>query len=343
MTAPYEHPPQPPDISRDDARDRLSDGGPRDTSLLSRPTATALADMPLVSPFESAGLIDVFKRRYLLKLLVQKEVQSRYNGSLLGILWSYVQPLVRFCMYFFVIGLVFGLHKSVPNFAIHMFAALAGVHFFTETFSSGTRSIVRNKAIVRKMPMPREMFPVASVIVSAVNSFPQLLILFIGAVAVGWHPEWEGIAAGLLGFAILTLLGTALALLFSAMNVFFTDFQNIVSTFQLFTHWIVPMIYPFEKLAMSSMGHTVFYNLYLSNPLTVAVLLLQRCFWVPTLPSCPSQYTCLPDGDPSKLGYPNMPHHLFGLGLLMLVISMVILVLCQRAFSRLEGKFAERL
>jgi ABC-2 type transport system permease protein len=246
-------------------------------------------------------------------------------------------------MYFFVIGLVFGLHKSVPNFAIHMFAALAGVHFFTETFSSGTRSIVRNKAIVRKMPMPREMFPVASVIVSAVNSFPQLLILFVGAVAVGWRPEWQGIAAGLLGFAVLTVLGTALALLFSAMNVFFKDFQNIVATFQLFTHWIVPMIYPFAKLATSSLGHSYFYYLYMSNPLTVGVLLIQRCFWVPTIPACPSQYTCLPNGDPSQLGYPDLPHHLFALGFLMLAISTVILVMCQRAFSRLEGKFAERL
>ena len=335
MTTQSERPPQDSQVHTQDDAAETTPGG-----LTSH---TALADLPLVSPFESAGLIDVFKRRYLLKLLVQKEIQSRYQGSLLGVLWSYVQPLVRFCMYFFVIGLVFGLHKSVPNFAIHMFAALAGVHFFTETFSSGTRSIVRNKAIVRKMPMPREMFPVASVIVSAVNSFPQLLILFVGCIAVGWYPEWQGIGAGLLGFAVLTVLGTALALLFSAMNVFFKDFQNIVQTFQLFTHWIVPMIYPFEKLATSTLGHTVLYNLYLSNPLTVAVLLIQRCFWVPTIPPCPSKYTCLPNGDPSQLGYPNMPHHLFGLGFLMLGISLVILVLCQRAFSRLEGKFAERL
>jgi ABC-2 type transport system permease protein len=340
VTAQSERPPQRP---QEHTRPDAGETAPGRTASAELAPRTPVADLPLVSPFESAGLIDVFKRRYLLKLLVQKEVQSRYQGSLLGLLWSYVQPLVRFCMYFFVIGLVFGLHKSVPNFAIHMFAALTGVHFFTETFSSGTRSIVRNKAIVRKMPMPREMFPVASVIVSAVNSFPQLLILFVGAVAVGWYPEWQGVGAGLLGFAVLTVLGTALALLFSAMNVFFKDFQNIVQTFQLFTHWIVPMIYPFEKLAMSSMGHTVFYNLYLSNPLTVAVLLIQRCFWVPTLPSCPSEYTCLPNGDPGQLGYPNLPHHLFGLGFLMLAVSLVILVLCQRVFSRLEGKFAERL
>ncbi len=301
----------------------------------------------LVSPFDSAGLVEVFKKRYLLRLLVQKELQARYQGSLLGVLWSYLPSLIRFCMYFFVIGLIFGLHKTVPNFAIHMFAALTAVHFFTETFSSGTRSIVRNKAIVRKMAMPREMFPVASVIVSAIDSFPQLLILFVGAVSVGWHPDPGGLAAFLLGFAVITVLGTALALLFSAMNVFFKDFQQIVSTFQMFTHWIVPMIYPFERIATSSLAGTWVYTLYLSNPLTVGVLLFQRAFWVPTFPNCgtkgASATMCAPGGDVSAVGYPVLPHHLVALGWLMLAVSLVILVLCQRAFSRLEGKFAERL
>lgn len=302
-------------------------------------------DAPLTSPFAGGGLVDVFARRYLLKLIVQKELQARYQGSLLGLLWSYVQPLVRFCMYFFVIGLVLGLHKSVPNFAIHMFAAIVGVHFFTETFSSGTRSIVRNKAIVRKMAMPREMFPVGSLIVSAVDTFPQVLILFVASVAVGWRPEPGGLFAAVLGISIITVLGTALALLFSAMNVFFRDFQNIVATFTLFTHWIVPMLYPFGKLALSGLGQSWFYYFYLSNPLTIGVLLLQRAFWVPTLPDCTRRVRvdCLPHGDASLVGYPMQPHHLFLLGLVMLVVSLVILVLCQKAFSKLEGKFAERL
>src|SRR3954468_5394935 len=190
---------------------------PDGTSALAKPLShpARVLDAPLVSPFSSAGLIDVFRRRYLLRLLVQKEVSSRYQGSLLGLLWSYVQPLVRFCMYFFVIGLVLGLHKNVPNFAIHMFAALVAVHYFTETFSNGTRSIVRNKAIVRKMAMPREMFPVAAVIVSAIHTFPQTLILFVACVGVGWSPDVPALFAGLLGITIITIFGTALALLFS--------------------------------------------------------------------------------------------------------------------------------
>jgi len=303
-----------------------------------RATSLQPPDAGLVSPFAGGGLLDVFRRRYLLRLLVQKEVRSRYQGSVLGLLWSYIQPMVRFCMYFFVIGLILGVHKNVPNFAIHMFAAIVGVHFFTETFSSGTRSIVKNKAIVRKMAMPREMFPVSAVIVSAINTYPQLMILFVAAVATGWRPDPGALLAGILGVAIITLLGTALALLFAGMNVFFRDFQNIVATFTLFTHWIVPMIYPFEKLATSSLGQNPwFYTAYLSNPLTVAVLLLQRAVWLPTVLGKGSFPT-----DVNEIGYPNLPNHLILLGWLMVLVSFVILVLCQLAFQRLESKFAER-
>jgi ABC-2 type transport system permease protein len=235
-------------------------------------------------------------------------------------------------MYFFVIGLVLGLHKSVPNFAIHMFSAIVFVSYFTETFSSGTRSIVRNKAIVRKMAMPREMFPVSAVIVSAIHTFPQLLILFVGAVATGWSPDLAGILAGLLGAAIITVFGTSLALVFSAANVFFRDFQNIVATFTIFIHWAVPMIYPFAKLKDSaSMGGTWIEQVYLANPLSEAVLLMQRCFWIPTTPH------------PRATAVADMPADLFPRGLIMLAVSFCFLALCQRVFSKLEGKFAERL
>lgn len=313
-----------------------SDRGQTDPA---RPRPLHPPDADLAPPFSSGGLLEVFRRRYLLRLIVRKEVKSRYQGSVLGVLWSYIQPLVRFCMYFFVLGLIIGLHKSVPNFAIHLFAALVVVHFFTETFSSGTRSIVKNKTIVRKMAMPREMFPVAAVIVSAVNSFPQLLILFVASVLAGWTPDLTGVLAGVLGLAIVTMLGTSLALLFAGLNVFFRDFQSIVATFTLFSTWIVPMIYPFSRVASSGLGgNDWFYGAYLSNPLTIAVLLVQRAFWVPT--------TLGKEGYPEKVsdvGFPYLPHDLMLLGLVMLLVSTVLLVLCQLAFRRLEGKFAERL
>ena len=124
----------------------------------------------------------------------------------------------------------------MPNFAIHMFAALVCVHFFTETFSSGTRSIVQNKAIVRKMAMPREMFPVAvgdrlggQLVPAAADPVRRRASRWAGT------PTRGRSRAALLGLAIITVFGTALALLFAGMNVFFRDFQNIVATFSMFT------------------------------------------------------------------------------------------------------------
>ncbi|HEX6517569.1 MAG TPA: ABC transporter permease [Nocardioidaceae bacterium] len=290
-----------------------------------------VSETPLVAPGATGGLLDVFRRRYLLRLLVQKELAARYQGSFLGLLWSYVQPLTRFVMYYFVIGIVLGLHKNVENFAIHIFCGLVFVHYFTETFSSGTRSIVRNRQLVKKMALPREMFPVSAMLVSLYHTVPQMVILTIASWAIGWTPTVSAFFGALLGFMIIGTFGMSLALLFSAANVFFRDFQNVVSTLTQFIHYAVPMIYPFSKLAESSLGGTWVETVYLMNPIAEAVLLLQNLFWVSTT------------SNPAATAATDLPDHLFTRGLIEFAVCLVVLALSQLAFTRLENKFAERL
>ncbi len=288
----------------------------------------SVPDAPLAQPAPRGGLVDVFRRRYLLRLLVRKEIQARYSGSFLGLLWSYVMPAIRFCIYFFVIGVIIGLHKDTPSFGIHMFAGLVFAHYFTETFSAGTRSIVRNRSILTKMPMPKEMFPVASMLVSAFHVIPGMVILTFAGLLVGWTPDPAGILAGLMGFTIVAVLGTALALLFSAANVFFRDFGNIVSTLTLFVHFTVPMIYPYS-MVQDRFGE--FAKFYLLNPVAEAVLLNQRCFWVGATP------------DPEYYIRNDLPEHLFLVGFAQIGACLLILVIAQLWFSSLEKKFVERL
>jgi ABC-2 type transport system permease protein len=284
-------------------------------------------DAPLVPPGANGGLVDVFRRRYVLKLLVRKEIQARYSGSFLGLFWSYLNPAVRFAVYYFVIGVILDL-RSVPQFGIHMFAGLIFVHYFTETFGAGTRSIVRNKTIVKKMPMPREMFPVASMLVSAFHVIPGVVILTVACLVVGWRPDPVGVGAGLLGFAIVAVWGTSVALMFSAANVFFRDFGNIVSTLTIFTTFSCPMIYPYSFVE-ERFGAAAPY--YLLNPLAEAVLLNQRMFWVGAT------------DDPEATIETNLPEHLFAIGFAHLGVAIVVLGVAQLMFSRLEPKFAERL
>ena len=188
-----------------------------------------VVDAPLKSPAATTGLLEVFRRRYLLRLLVRREISSRYQGSVLGLLWSYINPLSQFFIYYVVMGVLFGLHKDVPNFAIHMFCGIIIVHFFTETFNAGTRSIVRNKALVEKMALPREMFPVASMLVSGYHVLPQVVIMIVVCLLLGWTPTMGGFAALVVALLIIALVGTAMALLFSAANVFFRDVGNVAS------------------------------------------------------------------------------------------------------------------
>ena len=283
---------------------------------------------PLSPPSESTGLFGVFRRRYLLRLLVQREVSARYQGSVLGLLWSYVNPLSQFLIYYFVMGVLFNLHQDVENFAIHMFCGLIIVHFFNETFNAGTRSIVRNKSLVQKMAMPREMFPVASMLVSLYHVIPQMIILLLACLVLGWVPQLGDPMAAALSLAIIMTFGTAMALLFSAANVFFRDVSNVAQIMTNFVRFGVPMIYPYSLVAERFGGHT---ELYLANPLAEAVLLMQRAFWVGTT------------DNPAATVAQHMPDHLYVRSLIALGISMVVLGIGQVVFSRLENKIPERL
>jgi len=242
-------------------------------------------------------------------------------------MWSYINPLTQFFIYWFVIGFLFQLHKDVPNFPIHLFCALILVHFFNETFNAGTRSIMRNKALVVKMAMPREMFPVATMLVSLYHVVPQVIILLIACSIYGWTPDPVGLAALVLALLIIAAIGLSGALLFSAANVFFRDFGNAVNVLTNFVRFGVPMMYPF---AMVEDRFGRFADYYLLNPLADAVLLFQRAFWVGTVD----------DSDRHKI---VMPDHLLTNGLVALAACLVVLAISQLVFSRLENKIPERL
>lgn len=292
------------------------------------------ADLPpLRPPTADNGLFAVFHRRYLLRLLVRREISARYQASFLGLMWSYINPLTQFFIYWFVIGVIFQLHKDVPNFPLHLFSGLILVHFFNETFNAGTRSIMRNKALVVKMAMPREMFPVATMLVSLYHVVPQVVILVGAGLIVGWTPDLTGVVALVLALLIIASIGLSGALLFSAANVFYRDFGNVVNVLTHFVRFGVPMMYPY---AMVHERFGRFADYYLLNPLADAVILFQRAFWYGTI--TPEEHARF-----EARGEHLMPDHLLLYGVGALAGCLVLLAISQLVFSKLENKIPERL
>ncbi|MBA3265785.1 MAG: ABC transporter permease [Nocardioidaceae bacterium] len=285
---------------------------------------------PLQNPGRVGGLTDVFRRRYLLKLLVRKELRVRYQGSVIGFAWSYVKPAVRFLMYYFIIGLILG-PRSLENRALHIFAGMIMVSFFTNALTAGTKSVVKNKSLVRKINLPREMFPVASIMVSAYHMVPMYVIMLFGCLLTGWQPDFGAFVAGVMALAVVLTWGLGVALLLSALNVFFRDMSNIVDVVQTVITWTVPMIYPFGIIAdRFRETNQVIYELYLSSPLCIAVLLNDRAFWVPSVER------------PQVALSEELPAYLFQRGLLMIVLGLVFVWIAQAVFARLESRFAEK-
>jgi ABC-2 type transport system permease protein len=283
---------------------------------------------PLTPPSATLGLFSVFQRRYLLKLLVQREIAARYEQSFLGFLWSYINPLTQFFIYWYVMGVVMGAHQNIENYPVHVFSGLIIVHFFTETFGAGTRSIVRNKGLVQKMPLPREMFPVAAMMVSLWHVLPQMAILLIVCLLTGWTPDMGTLIGGVLSISILMVMGTALALIFSVANVFWRDFGSLVGILTNFVRFGCTMIYSYDMLAEHA-GSLKW--LVLGNPIAVACLLFQRAFWA------------LSTAHPDQTLATQFPDHLYQQGLIALAASVVVLIFAQWFFSKFEARIPEQI
>lgn len=279
---------------------------------------------PLVDPARSHGLVDVWRRRYLTRLLVSKEVRVRYQGSFLGLLWTYVKPLIRYFVYFFVFAYILGVGDRIENFAVYVFAGLIVVTFFNEALISSTRSIRGNSGLINKIFLPREMFPLVSVMVSTRHFLPQLGVLLVITAFNGWSPSWTALGAAVAGFALIFFFLVGLGLIFSTLNVYFRDAEQVVEIVTMVAFWSAPVMYSWTFLR-DVIGDGWLLTLYLSNPLSVSVNLFHEAFWAPTT------------DNPIELPDLAVP------GSIAVGIVITTLVVGQVLFSRLQGRFASEL
>lgn len=286
---------------------------------------------PLTSPGRGRGLRDVFQNRYLLKLLVDKEIQVRYRGSVLGILWSYIKPGVQFGVFYIAMGLFLGLERGMQNYAIYLFSGMIVINFFSEGFSNGAKAMVVNGALIKKIYLPRELFSVSTIWVALIHFVPQIVVLLIACFFAGWSPDLKQLGAALVAMVIIMIFSAGLGLIFGVANVFFRDSENIVDMLLMVATWFSPVLYSWTMVRDTLYSWVI--TVYLMNPLTVAVELFHYAFWIPTLSE---EALALPTS--------QIPPHLLTLWVpVALGVSIVTLFLGDLLFRKLEGNFAQEL
>lgn len=275
-------------------------------------------------PGRGRGILDVYRWRYLLRLLVRKGTQTRYRNSILGWTWSYVKPAAQFLVFYAVMGHFLGLARSIDNFALYLFSGIVVINFFNEALGNATSSIVDNGALVKKIYLPRELFPIAAIFVAFVHFLPQGAILLVVCLFFGWMPTFGGLVAVLLALIIVASLALGLGMFFGALNVAFRDATNFVDLILMFSTWSAPVLYTW-KLVQESVPPWL-YTAYFCNPLAVAVELFHKGTWF----SASDRSLLPPDG-------------LWTMALVSLGVCGVLLAIGQLVFRHFERRFAQEL
>lgn len=293
--------------------------------------ATALAQQPLRTAgprhgFASGTLTsikDILAHRELLGMLVRRELKARYKDSALGFVWTLMRPLAMLLIYYVALGKFMGNARQIPDFAIFIYSGLTAWGFYSEALSAGTGSVIANSGLVKKVYLPREVFPLSAIGSALFNFGIQLIILVLATAALGSFPTGSRWGYFIMGTLIIVLFGTAFALLLSAWNVYLRDIQYLVEIFLMIFFWVSPIVYSWKMFA-GEVPNAFLQELYLSNPVTLAVFGFQKAFWVA--------------GD-------NMPvpAHLYTRMGVAVLVGLVLLWLCQRVFARLQANFAQEL
>ena len=167
------------------------------------------------------------------------------------------------------------------------------------------------------------MFPIASMMIAAVNTVPQIIVVIAISLFFGWAPSFASLGAILLALVIIAVLASGLGLFFGSINVTFRDAQSFVEIIVMVAIWASPVMYEWTQVAR--VVPEWLFVLYRLNPITAAVELFHYGVWFPLGPDA----SPIPD--------------IWLYGLIALVTSLIALVIGQLVFRRLEGRFAQDL
>ncbi len=222
---------------------------------------------------------DVYRYRELIWALALKELRVRYKRSVLGFLWALLNPL----MMMIILTLVFGsiMRFSIDHYAIFLLSMLLPWTFFSQALSYSVESVVGNAQLLKKVRVPKLVFPMAAVVANIINFLLSLLPLALLIVVLRFplHWTWIYLPIPMVGLFLFTL---GSAFFFAAINVFFRDISHIVQILLSAWFYASPIIYSLDFIPKK---YHIFFRL---NPMLYVLNGFRLSIYYGLLPSAGS-------------------------------------------------------
>ncbi|HEV8654881.1 MAG TPA: ABC transporter permease [Candidatus Limnocylindria bacterium] len=227
-------------------------------------------------------------RRELLADFAWRELRARYKGSALGFAWNFVNPLLQLVVFWVLFGVILRTRPVTATgeqpYAIFLFVGLLPWTFLATSLQSGASAILANGPLVKKVRMPLQLLPAASVLSALANFLLSLVVLFAVLAIFGpRHPE--GLVWIPILIALQIVMNLGFAYLLSALAVFFRDVQHILGILLLAWYFLTPVLFSVSILADKPEQLRLLYL----NPMTAVIVAYQRAL----LDGLPPQWDAL--------------------------------------------------
>ncbi|HEX7180709.1 MAG TPA: ABC transporter permease [Thermoanaerobaculia bacterium] len=190
-------------------------------------------------------MTDVFRYRDLVRALVARDLKVRYRRSALGFLWTMLQPLLTMLVLQLVFSQIFVVRLDYGNYPIYALAGILFWNFFSQSIVASMNSLRGNAQLLQKLPVPKAVFPLATVISGVVNLVFALVPLLVMLLVTG-----HGLPPALLFLPVAILLAALFTLgaglLLSPLAVFFSDVVELIGVLLTLLMYLTPVIYPKE-------------------------------------------------------------------------------------------------
>jgi ABC-type polysaccharide/polyol phosphate export permease len=249
-----------------------------------RSTYTIVGDKP-ESLFECVA--EIWRFRPLIAELVMRELKVRYKNRVGGILWSLFPPLMQV---FTITLMVKFFLTPVSNYSAYLMGVMFLWQFFQNTVIDAGNSIVQNSLLARKIYFPRAILPVVSLLVNMLHFFISLALTLGYLFVLRTYPQqlrWEILLVFPIVFCV-GVLGLGLGFLSARWNTMYEDFRFLSVTGMGLFFYLLPILYPIEKVA----AHGKLYPYYMLNPLAAYLVAFQRALLPP--PAAPPGTTVWP-------------------------------------------------
>jgi len=220
---------------------------------------------------------EIYLYREMIFSLVRRDLKGRYKGSVLGFMWTFINPLLQLGVYTMVFSVI--LKNPIEDYYMHLFVALIPWIFFSTSLSGGSKCIWSQKELVKKIYFPREVLPISYVTSQFVNMLLSLLVVFAVLIVSGKGVNLLALLYLPVIMVIEYILALSVTLISSAITVYLRDVEYILSIVVLAWQFLTPVMYSESAVPDSLM--TVF-NL---NPMTPVIIAYRDILYYKRVPN----------------------------------------------------------